>query len=99
MKKIEILGTGCVKCRKLYETADAAAREIKLDYAISKVQDIREIAARGGTTTPVLVIDGRIVHAGSVPTVEKTKELLSRQNFSSSRQKISHTEEGRFCLT
>lgn len=78
MKRIEILGTGCAKCRKLYETADAAAREMKLDYAISKVQDIREIVARGGTTTPALVVDGRIVHAGSVPTVEKTKELLSR---------------------
>lgn len=68
MKKIEILGTGCAKCRKLYETVDETAKAMNLDYSIAKVQDIKEIVAMGATMTPAIALDGAIVHSGSIPT-------------------------------
>lgn len=77
MKKIEILGTGCAKCNKLYETVDATAKEMNLDYAISKVQNIKDIVAMGATMTPALAVDGKVVHGGSIPTTDKLKELLA----------------------
>lgn len=77
MKKIEILGTGCAKCKKLYETVDATAKEMSLDYTISKVQDIKDIVAMGATMTPALAIDGKVVHGGSIPAPEKLKALLA----------------------
>lgn len=77
MKKIEIFGTGCPKCRKLYETAEGAAKEMGIEYTISKVQEIKEIAARGVTMTPALAVDGKVVSSGTIPTAEKIKEYLA----------------------
>ena len=76
--KIEVLGTGCAKCTKLYEAVENAAKEAGVEYTLTKVQDIKDIIAMGVSTTPALVIDGKLVHAGSVPTAEKLKELLSK---------------------
>lgn len=77
MKKIEIFGTGCPKCKKLYETAESAAKEMGIDYTISKVQEIQAIVARGVALTPAMAIDGRVVSSGSIPTAEKIKEYLA----------------------
>ena len=76
--KIEVLGTGCAKCTKLYEAVENAAKAAGAEYTLTKVQDIKDIVAMGVSTTPALVIDGKLVHAGSVPTAEKLKELLSK---------------------
>jgi len=76
--KIEILGTGCAKCKKLYEVVDQTAKDMHLDYTISKVQDIKEIVGMGASITPALAINGRIVHGGSIPTEDKLKQLLSK---------------------
>ena len=74
--KIQILGTGCPKCKKLGELADQAAKEMGLEYAIEKVTGIAEIMEFGVMTTPALAVDGKVLSAGHVPSYEKVKELL-----------------------
>ncbi len=76
MQKIQVLGTGCPKCKKLAEVADTAAREMGLAYQLVKVTDIQEIMNFGVMMTPALAIDGRVILSGRVPTVEEMKELL-----------------------
>ncbi len=74
--KIQILGTGCAKCKKLGELADQAAKELGLEYEIEKVTGIPEIMEFGVMTTPALAVDGKVLAAGHVPSFEKVKELL-----------------------
>lgn len=75
--KIQILGTGCAKCKKLAETAETAARELNLDYELVKVTEISDILDFGIMSTPGLAVDGKVLSAGKVPTVEQVKALLS----------------------
>jgi small redox-active disulfide protein 2 len=74
--KIQILGTGCKKCRKLAENAEAAAQELQLDYELVKVTEMQEIAGFGVLMTPALAIDGQVKLAGKVPSVKELKGLL-----------------------
>ncbi len=74
--KIQILGTGCPKCKKLAENAEAAAKELGLEHEIEKVTDINEIMKFGIMTTPGLAVDGKVKVAGKVPSVEEIKKLL-----------------------
>ncbi|MGB2819832.1 MAG: thioredoxin family protein, partial [Phycisphaerae bacterium] len=67
MKKLQILGTGCAKCRKLAENAKAAAEAAGIDYEIEKVTDINEIMKFGVMMTPALVVDGEVKAVGKVP--------------------------------
>ncbi|MBN1333496.1 MAG: TM0996/MTH895 family glutaredoxin-like protein [Synergistales bacterium] len=75
--KIQILGTGCAKCKKMAEIAEKAARELGLDHEIEKITEIVDIMQFGVMTTPSLAVDGKVLVAGKVPTEEKMKELLS----------------------
>ena len=52
MKKIQILGTGCPKCKKLAENAEAAAQQLGMDYRIEKITDLAEIMKFGVMMTP-----------------------------------------------
>jgi small redox-active disulfide protein 2 len=74
--KIQILGTGCPKCRKLAEEAEAAATELGLDFQIEKVTGLNEIMAFGVMMTPALAVDGAVKVAGKVPSREEIKNLL-----------------------
>jgi small redox-active disulfide protein 2 len=76
MKKLQILGTGCPKCRMLTDHTEQAARALGLEYTLEKVTDIHDIIAFGVVATPALVVDGEIKVAGRVPTVESIKPLL-----------------------
>jgi small redox-active disulfide protein 2 len=75
--KLQILGTGCDKCRKLTENAAAAAEELGVPYELEKVKDIAQIMAFGVMMTPALAVDGKIVSSGKVPTVDELKKLLT----------------------
>ena len=75
--KIQVLGTGCVKCRKLVENAEAAARALGADYTLEKVTDINEIMNFGVMVTPALVVDGEVKTAGKVPGVAEIKGMLA----------------------
>lgn len=76
MKKIEILGTGCPKCKKLAENAEAAAKQAGIEYEIRKVTDISEITKFGVMMTPALAVDGKVKIVGKVASVDEIKNLL-----------------------
>lgn len=75
--KIEVLGPGCPKCVKLYETAQAAVKELGIAAEVHKVTDITKFISYGVMLTPALVVDGTVKCAGKVPGVEEIKKLLS----------------------
>jgi len=77
MKKIQILGPGCPKCKALADNADAAARDLGIDYQLIKVTDICEIVKFGVMMTPALAVDGNVKVVGKVPSADKIKGMLS----------------------
>lgn len=76
MKKLQILGTGCMKCRMLADHAEQAANALGLQYTLEKVTDINEIVSFGIMATPALVVDGEVKVSGRVPSAEAIKALL-----------------------
>jgi small redox-active disulfide protein 2 len=77
MKIIQILGTGCPKCKKLAENAEAAAQSLGLQCDIKKVTDINEIMKFGVMMTPALVIDGQVKTVGKVPSPQEIERMLA----------------------
>jgi len=75
--KIQILGTGCAKCKSLTENTKRAVQESGVDAEIEKVEDVREIMKFNVLMTPGLVIDGEVKVAGKVPSVDEIKKLIS----------------------
>ena len=78
MKKVQILGTGCPKCKKLAENAENAAKELGIEHEIIKITDINEIMDFGVMSTPALAVDNVVKVAGKVPTIEKLKEMIGK---------------------
>jgi small redox-active disulfide protein 2 len=76
MKKIQILGTGCAKCKKLAELAETAANELGIQYELEKVTELDDIMNFGVMVTPALAVDGEVKVAGKVPKVEDIKKML-----------------------
>ena len=76
MKKIQILGTGCAKCKTLTENAKKAVELAGIEAEIEKVSDIEEIMRFNILMTPGLVIDGEVKAAGRVLSPEDIKKLL-----------------------
>lgn len=77
--KIQILGTGCPKCIKTAEAAQAAIDELGLDAKIEKVTDLNEIMKFGVMLTPALAVDGDVKVVGKVPTVDDIKGTLKQE--------------------
>ena len=77
MMKLQVLGTGCPKCAKLAENAEAAAKAAGIEYELVKVTDINEIMAFGVMLTPALAVDGVVKVVGKVPNPEAIKALLA----------------------
>ena len=75
--KIQVLGTGCKKCKILAESTEAAAKELGIDYEFEKVTDIMKIMEAGVMSTPALVVDGVVKMTGRVPSADELKKLLS----------------------
>ena len=76
MKKLQILGTGCPKCRKLAENTEAAAKGLGIDCELVKVTDINEIMKFGVMVTPALAVDGTVKVSGKVPDAEAIQAML-----------------------
>ena len=74
--KIQILGTGCPKCKQLAENAEDAAKELGIDFELEKVTSITDIMSFGVMMTPALVVDGEVKTTGKVPTIEAIKEFM-----------------------
>ena len=78
--KIQILGTGCLKCKRLADNAEVAAKELGLDYQIEKLTSIDDIVSYGAVMTPALAVDGQVKVAGKVLNIGDIKDLLSTDN-------------------
>jgi len=68
---IKVLGTGCANCKRTVALVDDVARESGVAFTLEKVEDIRAIMGYGVMSTPAVVVDGKVVHAGGVPAREK----------------------------
>jgi small redox-active disulfide protein 2 len=73
MKTIKILGTGCANCRNTYQLVEEVARARGVEIALEKIEDLQQIMAHGVMSTPGVVIDGKVVHAGGVPARAKVE--------------------------
>ena len=74
--KIEILGTGCPKCQSTEQNVRKALAELQVQAEVVKVTEINDILVRGVMWTPALVIDGKVVLQGKIPTVDQIKQLV-----------------------
>ena len=74
--RIEILGTGCSKCKQLEANARKAIEETKKKAEIVKVTEINEIIESGVMSTPAIVVDGEVKASGRIPTAEEIKKWL-----------------------
>ena len=75
--KIEILGTGCPKCKKLLANAQEALNILGIGADVKKVEDLKEIMKYGLMITPALVVDGEVKSTGKVLSVEDIKKIIS----------------------
>ena len=76
-KDIKVLGTGCAKCQALEKATIKAVDESGIKATVSKVEDIVEIMKYNVMTTPTLVVDGKVVVKGKVPSVKEIIEIIS----------------------
>ena len=74
--KIQVLGSGCPSCHRLFELTRQAVEEMKLQAEVEYINDIEKILEMGVMSVPVLSIDGRAVVSGPVPGLERIKEIL-----------------------
>ena len=74
--KIQVLGTGCAKCKQLTANARKAVSELGIEATVEKVEDLREIMRFGVMTTPALVVDGKVKAVGKLLSPQDVKLLL-----------------------
>ena len=75
--KLQVLGTGCPKCKKLAENAETAVKDLGVECDVEKVTDINEIMKFGVMMTPALAIDGQVKVVGKVPSADEIKQMLA----------------------
>ena len=78
MATLQVLGTGCPKCKQLAENAEAAIRDLPGDHQVQKVTDLNEITKFGVMMTPALAVDGQVKVVGKVPSPEQIKRMLAQ---------------------
>ena len=76
VKQVKVLGTGCPKCRATMQLVEEVARQKGVEIQLEKVEEIQDIARYGILSTPGVVIDGEVVHAGGVPSRSKVEGWL-----------------------
>jgi len=76
MKNIQVLGSGCTKCKKTAELIEETARELGIATQVTKVTDAQTIMAYGVMSTPAVVVDEQLVHSGSVPHSNEIEQWL-----------------------
>lgn len=74
---IRVLGTGCANCKNTIALIEQAAREKGVSVTVGKVEELREIMGYGVMSTPGVVVDGKVVHAGGVPGRAKVEQWLA----------------------
>lgn len=74
--EIKVLGSGCAKCKSVYQVIEKVVKENNVDAVVEKVDDIMEIMKYNIMSTPAIVIDGVVKMKGQVPTESEVKKLL-----------------------
>ena len=77
---IQVLGSGCPTCKKLFELTQKAVAELNLKTEVEYITDIQKIIELGVMSSPVLTINGKVALVGQLPNLEKIKELLALNN-------------------
>jgi small redox-active disulfide protein 2 len=77
MKTVQILGSGCPKCKALYTNTETAIKTLGIECSLQKISDMKEIVKSGVMMTPALVVDGVVKSSGRVPSPEEIKKLLA----------------------
>jgi small redox-active disulfide protein 2 len=75
--EIKVLGTGCAKCKNLEKLTIEAVAKADIDANVIKVEDITDILAYGVLVTPALVIDGKVVVKGRIPSLDEIIKIIS----------------------
>lgn len=78
MKNIKVLGTGCANCKTTLKLIEEAAAAKGVAIQLEKVEDLKDIMSYGVMSTPGVVIDGKVVHAGGIPSREKIDGWLAQ---------------------
>ncbi|RHR78942.1 thioredoxin family protein [Odoribacter sp. AF15-53] len=76
--EIKILGTGCAKCRAMFQLTEQAVNELRLEASVVKEEDILKIISYKVLGLPALVVDGEVVSAGHDLTKEEIKVLIAK---------------------
>ncbi|MFN3889550.1 MAG: thioredoxin family protein [Beijerinckiaceae bacterium] len=76
MKQVKVLGPGCARCKATEDMVRTAAEKLGVDVSVEKVTDYAQIAGFGILSTPGLVVDGKVVHAGGLPKAEDVAKWL-----------------------
>jgi len=79
IRKIQILGTGCPKCKKMLELTEEAVKGLGVVVEIEKVEDINKIMSYGVMLTPALVVDGVVKISGKLPSMEEIRKVLTNE--------------------
>ena len=74
--KIEILGTGCPKCKATEKVVRKVVEELGKDIEVVKVEDLQEIVDRGVMMTPAIVVDGEVKIVGHIPSIDEVKKII-----------------------
>jgi small redox-active disulfide protein 2 len=77
MTKIEILGTGCAKCKRLFANAEQAVKNLNITAEVVKVEDLAEIVGHGVMLPPALFINGEKMAEGRIPDVNEIEKMLT----------------------
>jgi small redox-active disulfide protein 2 len=76
MKKLQILGIGCPKCKKLLEAVQQVVKDFGIDADVTKVEDINEIMKLGVMMTPAFAVDGEVKVTGRIPKPDELRKLI-----------------------
>lgn len=77
MKDIKVLGTGCANCKSTIALIEQVAQAMGVAVSLQKIEEIKDIMSYGVMSTPSVVIDGKVVHAGGVPSRDKIEQWLN----------------------
>jgi small redox-active disulfide protein 2 len=77
MRRLQVLGQGCIRCNQLEENTRIAANELGIEYVLDKITDINVITGFGVLMVPALAVDGEVKSTGKVLSVEDIKKIIA----------------------
>jgi small redox-active disulfide protein 2 len=95
--KIQVLGSGCPTCKKLFELTQKAVTELNLKIEVEYITDIQKIIELGVMSSPVLTIDGKVASVGQLSGLEKIKELITSSDQPTANKKTGGCSCGGNC--